>query len=323
MTRFARWTLGSLSGIGIVLALVCALLFALLATERGGRWALGKVLPLVAEEARIGSLAGTLARGITVEDLYLPLDAAHIHIGRVEGVWNLWNLLGGQLPIERLAVSELTIDLQEQDPEPEPEPPGPWPSIALPFTVSLEDGEVSDLRVVMGEEEYLIRHIALVGSGGVLHTRIQRLAVAMDEHRVALAGRIANRAPYDLDLTIDWSTRLPDGLQVAGQGKLSGNLASLTLEHNLSAPVELFTSLQAELPFDPAVATIDPLAISLHLHSQWRDLEPPPGSGLPALVSDGELDVEGGWAGYRFRLDTSLAIMPTTEDDVAPESPAT
>ncbi|MCK9467929.1 MAG: translocation/assembly module TamB domain-containing protein [Porticoccaceae bacterium] len=324
MTRFARWTLGSLSVVGILVALVCALLFALLGTERGGRWALANVLPLVAEEARLGRFAGTLTRGITLEDLYLPLDAAHIHIDRVEGVWNLWNLLGGQFPIERLAVSGLDIALQEQAPEPEPEePPGPWPSIALPFTVSLEDGRVNDLRIITGDTEHHIQQIVLTGSGGILHTRIQQLAAVMDEHHIVLAGRIANRAPYDLDLTVDWSLQLPDGLHIAGQGKLGGNLASLTLEHHLSAPVELFTALQAELPFDPAIASIDPKAISLHLHSQWRDLEPPPGTGLPALASDGELDIEGGWANYRFRLDTSLAFDPAAvENGTTAEPPS-
>ena len=312
MTRFTRWALGSLSGLTLGAVLVCALLFVLLGTERGGRWALGKVLPLVAAEARLGGFSGTLAQGFAVEDLYLPLDAAHVHVVSADGSWNLWNLLGGQFPVERLTVTGLTIAVQEQ--EKEPEPAGPWPSLALPFAVNLEDVQVSDLRIVMGEAEHHIAHIALAGSGGVLHTRIQHLAVTLDEHRVSLAGRIANRAPYELELEIDWSTQLPDDLPVAGKGKLSGNLTALNLEHTLSAPVELFTPLRAELPYDPAVATVDPLAINLHFHSQWRDLSPPANLALPALASDGELDVEGGWASYRFRLDTSLAISPPAED---------
>lgn len=317
MTRLARWTLGSLSGVGILLVVVCALLYVLLATETGGRWLLGKVLPLAAEESHIGRVTGTLSRGITVESLQLPLEAAHIQVERAEGVWNLWNLLGGQFPIERLAVSGLTITLQAQDPEPEPQPPGPWPSLALPFTVNLLDGEVRDLRLIMDGQEHVIQHIALAGSGGLLHTRIQHLTVAMGEHRLALKGRIANRAPYDLDLDIDWSTRLPDELPLAGQGKLRGSLAALSLDHQLSAPVELFAALKAELPFDPNLAVIDPQAITVDLQSQWRDLELPHDMGLPPFNSDGELDVEGNWADYRFRLDTQIALEPATEENAA------
>src|SRR5690606_6082338 len=140
---------------------VVVALIAVLDTERGSRWLLARALPLAAPEAGFASVTGTLARGVTIEALALPLDAADIRIARIEGRWNLWNLLGGQLPIERLAVREATITLLETDTE--PTPPGPWPSLSVPLPVTLDDVEITDLRIITAD-------------GGSHH--IDRIAVA-------------------------------------------------------------------------------------------------------------------------------------------------
>ena len=321
-TRLRRRILYILETLLLALVVVVVALIAVLDTERGSRWLLARALPLAAPEAGFASVTGTLARGVTIEALALPLDAADIRIARIEGRWNLWNLLGGQLPIERLAVREATITLLETDTE--PTPPGPWPSLSVPLPVTLDDVEITDLRIITADGgSHHIDRIAVAGSGGVLHTRIRHLEVAMGDYHLRLAGRIANRVPYDADLRLDWSAVVADEQAFAGQASLTGSLAGLKLDHRLTQPSPVTTSALLTPVFDPEVAAIDPLTLAVTLATEWNGFELPVPTA-PRLTSDGSLALTGTWADYHLRLQSRLAAStlqppadaePGTSDD--------
>ena len=299
--RLSRWPLGVALGL---VALSIAALLTVAGSEMGSRWVVTRALSMAAPEARIDRIEGTLARGLALDNLVLPLGGADIHITQVRSRWNAWNLLGGQFPVERLAITSVTLRLSPGDPD--PHPPGPWPSLALPFPVSIADGQIRDLRIHRGEEDFVIPHIALAARGGVLHTRIHELAVTTGDHRLRLRGRVGNRAPYPLHLTVEWSAALADGQTLAGRGTLSGDLGALRLEHQLEQPSALHTKARLSRAFAADRMALDLEGLALSLESQWLGLQlrlP----GLPVLASDGHLAVTGNWADYHIELGADVA----------------
>lgn len=299
-----RWTARVLLAlVGAALFLVFTL-YLLLDTRRGTHWLLAQALP----QAHFESLTGTLSRGIGVSRFALSLDAVDIRIGMIEGQWSLLDLLGGQLPVQRLALRDVTVILH---PPEQPSEPGPWPSLALPFPVSLADAEISNLAITLGENTRHVDHIALQVSGGPLHTRIEAFAAASSgdqgEQTLSLTGQVGNSAPYPFELSVDWGVARPDSPPLAGRGTVSGNLAAIRLNHSLLQPSLVSTDGNITLAFDPQRATIDPDSIHLTLDNQWSKLQLPIAK---AMESDGTLHISGGWDGYQFELQSRLTGMP-------------
>src|SRR5690606_2352899 len=256
--------------LGALLATPLALVALLAGSEAGSRWVVAKALSLAAPEARVGYIEGTLARGLVLDDLHLPLASADIRVARVESAWNPWPLLGGHLSVQRLILTGLTIRLADDDPD--REPPGPWPNLAPPLPVSLAGGDIRDLRIARGDANWRVARIVLAASSGRSRTRIRKLEVTQGEHRLQLAGQLGNRMPYPLRLDLAWSSRLPDGQPLAGRGTLAGDLRALNLHHRLSQPATVTTQARLGRAFAADRATLDLERLALSLESQWQAL---------------------------------------------------
>lgn len=307
-----RWLLGTLASLATLALLVVLALYLMLDTRRGTHWFLDQVLPRVTSEVRYDSLSGTLSRGIVFTGLELSLESADIRIGLAEGSWSLLDLLGGQFPIKRLAVTDISIIVHPSEQEQEPEP-GPWPRLSLPFPVSLADVQVSNLSITLGENSYLVDRIALQANIGLLQTRISKLEVTMagqdGEQTLALSGQVGNSAPYPFNLSLEWGATLTDTPPLAGRGTLSGNLAAITLDHQLLQPSTVSSSGQMTMAFDPQRAAIDVDSIDLNIDTGWSALRLP-APVKPAMESDGRLEFRGGWNGYSFELRSRLRALP-------------
>ncbi|KJS08006.1 MAG: hypothetical protein VR73_07330 [Gammaproteobacteria bacterium BRH_c0] len=315
MSGFRRWAARALMVLAGLALLLVFTLYLLLDTRRGTHWLLELALP----QAQFESLTGTLSRGIRISGFELSLDAVDIRIGQLQGQWSLLDVLGGQLPIQRLAVTDLSITLH---PSAEPSEPGPWPSLALPFPVNLAAGEISNLSITQGEDTQHIDHIALQANSGPLQLHIIRLKVTRNgdegDANLSLSGRIGNSAPYPFELAIDWDLAPPDAAPVAGRGTVSGNLAAFRLDHELLQPYAVGTSGEASLAFDPQRASIDPATIHLTLDNQWSKLKLPLEQ---AVESEGTLHISGSWDSYQFELQSRLTGLPD-QNRPAPEEEA-
>ena len=303
--------------LGALLATPLALVALLAGSEAGSRWVVAKALSLAAPEARVGYIEGTLARGLVLDDLHLPLASADIRVARVESAWNPWPLLGGHLSVQRLILTGLTIRLADDDPD--PEPPGPWPNLAPPLPVSLAGGDIRDLRIARGDANWRVARIVLAASSGPSRTRIRKLEVTQGEHRLQLAGQLGNRMPYPLRLDLAWSSRLPDGQPLAGRGTLAGDLRALNLDHRLSQPATVTTQARLGRAFAADRATLDLERLALSLESQWQALALSLPQ-LPTLASDGHLAITGNWADYRIELAATLVDPAATAKAPADEA---
>ncbi|MEJ2532115.1 MAG: hypothetical protein P8Y92_09975 [Halioglobus sp.] len=133
-----------LIAVGVVLALVGTADGTRLLAEQARRWSGGAL-----EWDQIeGSLLGTLRlQGVRVREPALSLDLQTLALD-----WRPSALLMGRLQIERLEAEGIRIDIPEADEESPPAGPFRPGEVPLPLDVWLQEMQVRDLQVRIGEQ---------------------------------------------------------------------------------------------------------------------------------------------------------------------------
>mgnify|MGYP003630639599 CR=1 FL=1 len=330
---FGRYIVRTIFAVIAIVVLSVASLYLILDTQRGSDWLLHRGLALASPEAEFNSYSGSLARGISLQGLHLPLDGADIRLEQLTSSWNLWGVLSGRLPIHTIHLNKLTIRLSTGETQVESDSsadPNPWPNLGLPISVAIEDVSISQLRIIQNdktgnESEQLIEQIKLSAVLGLLSSKIKTFSIQTPTQQLSVRGQIKNKPPYALDLNLTWATLLDDIGQLSGVAKLRGDLSNLQLNHKLTQPSALDTQAEIHLPFDAKTMSIDYRAIQVSISNQWQNFKSPANSHLAdtPLISSGSLSIDGEWQDYKLRLDTKVTA-PSAEktlDDSLSNSP--
>jgi len=320
MKRLVRIILRSVLLLAAIALLGVASIYLILDTQRGSDWLLKQSLALVSPNASFDAYSGSLAKGVQIEGLTLPLAGLTIELGSVQSSWNLWGVLAGRLPIETLYLKELSITLAETDaaaPSSNTEALGPWPHLSLPIAINLADLRIDGLHIIRVDSRQDIERIRLSGNLGLLNTTIKNFSVVTAKQQISLEGKIKNRPPYAMNMAIRWAANIDDMPPLSGSATLKGDLTKLRLKHQLIQPSVIDSQLSIALPFDPEHLTIDAKAITVTLSSQWQDLIIPLPSAesvanqnpAPSVnfISAGKIRFDGRWQDYQLTLNTELS----------------
>ena len=294
------------------LAFLCVVsVYLILDTQRGSDWLLHRGLSLLSPNAEFTSYSGSLARGIQLEGLHIPLDGIDIQLGQLDSSWNLWGVLSGSLAINKLHLDELQIKINASETptaEPSATPPGPWPSLSLPIAIAIDDLRITQLQLIQGEDIQNIEQISLSAALGLMRSKIKALKIQTTTQRLSLHGRINNTPPYPMDINVDWETSIEEFGPLSGKAQLTGDLRKLQLRHRLNQPALLDSKAEVRLPYRAEQMAIDYREIQLSLNNQWHDFKT---STLTpsevALQSTGSLTIEGSWQDYQLNLDTAIS----------------
>jgi autotransporter translocation and assembly factor TamB len=178
---FGRYIIRTILALLNLVVLSVSSLYLILDTQRGSDWLLHRGLAAVSPEAEFNSYRGSLARGISLQGLPLPLEGADIRLEQLTSSWNLWGVLSGRLPIHTIHHKELTIRLNPSKTLTEPDnsvSPSPWPNLGLPISVALEDVSINQLHISQandtgGESRQSIEQIKLSAVLGLLNSKIK------------------------------------------------------------------------------------------------------------------------------------------------------
>lgn len=325
---FTTWVIrGFLACSFLVITLVTALYF-ILDTQRGSDWLLTKGLAIVSPEATFTSYTGTLASGIQLKDLHLPLTTADIDIASIDSAWNLWGILGGELPIHKLHIDQLHIVLHPNtNTLAEPSPLSPWPTLSLPFPLSIQDAKIRTVTIDQDDNLQTIDLISLQAYSGLMRTAISALTIESKAYSANLSGDVNNRPPYKMHLTMTWSLDLPEQTKFSGKGRLSGNLLNLHLKHTLTHPAAVISDARISNWYQPSQAIVDLDKIKIELTSDWPELPLPLNTTMqstlpiPQLSSrNGHLQLSGSWDNYVLSLHSQLAASANQDHEIAKSS---
>jgi translocation and assembly module TamB len=302
MRRGLFRAVGSLLGLAAVILL---LVTALLASPVGSRWLIERAAAFAPGTLVIRQITGSLLTGLVADGIDYRLDDTRLQAGRLELAIDPAGLLRGGLRVRRLAIEDAIYQTPAADTDSAAFTPPE--RIPLPFAFDVEALSIRRLSLQLGTQETAIDELDLSAHAGpIAGLRITRLHLAMAGVSAELGGRAALQTPYPFTATLDWSGRLPDGMDGAGHATLEGDVNGLRLDHRLTAPFVIATRGAVRLDADvPAVA----------LEGEWDGLRWPLQDAAEYRSAHGRYTLNGVPGDYRYTLagDFEGAEIPPLE----------
>lgn len=320
MWRLFKWLRWGILGLLSLVILVLGLVTAIVATEPGSRWALTQVsdrLPLEFQR-----LSGNLITGLDIGEVTYAMEDQRYRVEELSFRWQPLALFYSTVSVQSLSAQAIELHLPppaEEAPA-DADQPIEWPSLALPVRVELGGVDLNNIRVYRDQMEVEVYRVSGTINLGASNLRLWDLAVGGPDYQVEVNGRTSLRYPYDSNLNVQWQYQLRefDGepLALAGGGDIDGDLNSITLTHELSAPLALSTELRLWPNLDDPDATPQ-----LVTDNTWPEQAIPHRflpEGFPALQTAGRLQLEGWLDHYLLELsgDALAEGLPALDFDL-------
>ena len=307
-----------------LLIIVLATLSALVETETGSRWVVERIVALT--EIKLGAVSGNLRSGLDLEFIEYPVDdlasgpdgknsETKIRAEQVSFRWRPIHLMYSALAIQSLSASKLTIILPKKVEHPQPaEPFNQWPHLRLPLRIFLDKVTINNIEFQQGDTSLRWNKLSGSLSWGTFNLRYKDIALEADEYALNLTGVTRLAFPYSTDAKLDWQWRAtateenPAPLQYVGQTAIAGDLHSLKLDNQVSAPMEIAAQVDAALVDAQHYFQTAP---SMNLQLEWPKQTLPAQWWVPEQqmpVTSGKLTAQGNWENYQVQLDGDIHL---------------
>lgn len=231
----------ALAVLAAVVLLGAAAVGYLLYSERALHWVAALAARHAPGELSIGQVQGRLVGPIRIRDLeYRNADSA-VRADRLTLKWSAWRLLDAELHVSELAVERVRVVIAPADEEAPDTPetrraPG---DLSLPFPVSIERAEFTDIAVQRGPSGP-VQRLDRVALGTRIDERltVRSLDVQAPQGALRAEGGVALAPPYPLTLDISWQLSAA-GAGLAGRGNVSGDTRRLTFTHSLDGTAQI------------------------------------------------------------------------------------
>jgi translocation and assembly module TamB len=242
-----------------------------------------------------GRISGTLAAGLSLEQLHYRNDVVDISVGKLDLDWEPWALLYATCKIRSLRAERVSI---RYAPDADASATGgktPLRDFSLPLKITLDAGEIHGLQIDYGGRNITLDRILLDGTLGS-RLEVNRLSVEAPAYKLTAQASLDEGFPFTGELALQWRYSDPS-FKLAGAGRISGDIRRLELEHTLSLPGTLTTRGY----FLTGLAGGAP---QVELYNRWNGLRPPL---IPfPFVTDGELRASGWLDDYRLQGQGSV-----------------
>lgn len=313
-----RWAI--LIGALAVVTLV-ATVSMVVSTEPGTRWVISQAQRFVPLD--VGEVRGNLLTGLDIDyfDYQQQVDGVvqqHYRGEKVSFRWQPLALFYNAVSVQSFTAQNVQVQIPPADETAEPTSME-WPVLALPVRIELGEVDVSNIQVKqtrLGEEPATLVELQRVSGSvslGTFNLRLTDVVVVTADYSVIADGRAALRYPYDADLNVQWqyelasATEPPELMLLSGKAKIGGDIELLTLEHQLTSPLQI-TSVGHVIPNlsqpPAAVTALEDPEIQLTneipeqaLLAQWFPAD------TPIPVVGGRIDVKGWIADFQADVD--------------------
>ena len=226
----------------LLLTIVSAVLLTavyLLLSPQGLEWSYRFATYLLPGQLTVERLEGRLRGPITLSGVHYHDDKVDLRMAHLDLQWRPGELVEARLHIESLAVSGLHIE--ETQSSKGGASGGALPDIRLPLALQIDHAELHDFHVTAGDAKggVIINDITLHNAAfrqGRLD--LEQLAVTAPRFHISVSGNLSPQRGYPVDLAVQWSADGGEYGQLAGNGRLRGDLRKLDVRQRLTAPVK-------------------------------------------------------------------------------------
>lgn len=289
--RWLRWVSYFM---GLLLALILIIffvLYGLLYSETGSRWALNKAqqwLPLTIQQN-----SGTMAEELSALNLEYRQEGLVINVNRLHYRISDINWWQRRLVFDFIRIGRVDIQLSEnQSSEKTPLPPPE--DIELPLSITLNELFVEQVRIKSEGIAYgpLLAQTSL--NDGVIS--IANLQLLDSDIRLKTAGSVALNNRWLFNLDTQW-TYVPE--KVSGRGEVTGDITALTLQQNVHANNEY---AQGEAVIDAEVTLYPDLLFDADINSDRLLIPSANNDQFKTTFKDIAMTAEGTLSDYHIKM---------------------
>lgn len=312
--------------------ILLASLSALVETETGSRWVVGRLAAFGG--ATLGEVSGNLRTGFDVTFIDYNDGVQHYRAEQVSFRWRPAALLYSTLAIQSLAAKNILVQLPPAAPEQTPvEPFSQWPYLGLPIAIQLDQLQLTNIKFVQGETRLSWNKLSGSLSHGQFKLRYNNLALVHHDYSVKLTGTSDLAFPYKTSANLQWQWQVPAPSQTtsftatttpsitqveelpplvyAGVTSIEGGLLDLQLNNKISSPVLLDADATVKLVNDKKQLQTTP---QMTLAANWKQQTLPAAWWIPAQPSpatSGKLTATGTWRNYQVQLAGDIHLPNT------------
>lgn len=320
--------------------ILLASLSALVETETGSRWVVGRIAAVGG--VALGEISGNLRTGLDVTFIDYNDGVQHYRAEQVSFRWRPAALLYSTLAIQSLTAKNILVQLPPAAPTPTPlEPFSQWPYLGLPVAIQLDQLQLTNIKFVQGEIRLSWNKLSGSLSHGQLKLRYNNLALVHDDYSLNLTGTSDLAFPYKTSANLQWQWQAPvpapsqsqassqtpgssatttsvatqvaelSPLVYAGVTSIEGGLLDLQLNNKISSPVLLDADAKVQLVNDKKQLQTTPL---MTLAANWKQQTLPAAWWIPVQPSpatSGKLTATGTWRNYQIQLAGDIHLPNT------------
>ena len=286
-----------------IVLLIPVALWVTASTERGSRWLINSTLHLLPADVSIQQVDGSLLDSLTLTGIQFTAPPHRGSLKKAHLQWQPAALLKRKIHIVDLTVDGLVLDIGETESSSEP---AQIPQ--LPIAIDLDSVKITNTEVTLQGQTHRIDSVELSA-----HTRnnqfiVESLNISADPlKQAALKGEIALLAPYPLDFSFNWEGDLAETGLLKGEGTLQGDLDALTLDHRMTAPVDLSTRakiIPGETP-------------QIDIQGEWKDLSWPLSGTADYQSTQGEFSLSGTTDAYQVSINAPVTGSSIPESHIS------
>lgn len=317
-----------LAPLALLLVAAAAALSWLFATESGLRWSYARLRSMVPGTLDVDALEGRLMGPIHIRGLRYRSPSLDARVGDVTLDWSPLALAAGRLQIEKLQLRGARIALL---PSPATAESGPT-NLRPPLPIRIRHFAAEDIQVQRGTvTPYEVQTLEFAGGIDAQTLRVENLKLQAAQFQVTARGALGSSGAERLEIDARMEAgRFP---ALAAHGVITGNLSDVTLEINVTAPInaQLHAKVENALTQLAWQATVEIPEFDLHrLQPNAKGsagLQLNARGGRERFTSSGTLRGQyPGWPSARgaFRLSGTTTGALTLEEMVvtAPGLPA-
>jgi len=294
----------------IVLALVLVTLAGIAwrgGTTAGASLLVRDMLPRVLPGFAVEQLEGTLWQGLGLRGVAYADDATRVTLDGIEWSWDLSALWDRRLHIASLRLGRLIVELGGRGEPSE----GDGATVILPFQLQLPEVTIAAVEIRDGQTSTVLEDIS-ASLEVDRQLRVQALALTLAEPLVRLQAQgevTLDDTLMPLALDFDWQGELRELGASAGRGRLNGNLADLSFEHQLAAPYVISSRGRVS-------GLQDDSGVRLEVDGDWQGLRWPVAGERLALSEAGRYRVVGPLDALAFELRADLTLQTYPRGDL-------
>lgn len=298
--RVLKWL-----GLGLLclLALVGLSLYWLAATESGTRWIAARIEPLFPEALDIGSVDGTLLRGLGLNAIRWHDESVDASVARLSVRAEILPLFDREIRIVELAVRDANVEILDRTTSSTDDRPF---SLEFPMALDVQEAAVDGLRIAYGDSELLIDRIGLAGRLSKSTLEVRQLIVRSELADIDLHAETRLGDDFPTRLTGSWQLRLSGQPPLSGRLSVRGNMNGYELTHDVTAPYAVATTGTLRVVDGQPAGEFD---------NTWQQLRVPLADGRTVNIEDGRLSVSGTIEDFSFDAAARVAV-----GDIAPVS---